>query len=289
MVHDSQSLKNWNGEAMPSIRKKQTVDVSFPLSETHDHARRKRTKISNASQFLVDGFSPINPHPRVLANRHNIASLGRSARRKLVDSKGFILQLIDEIYPPLICPECYHLSTARTEADQHIKSNHLGQKVFKCVSSSCTQVYSSKAGLQYHMEHAHQISRISDSSSFKFGSQSPSSSNKKADRQQQIKASAYSASSPSSTSIQNDSKKSKKPQLSALLEKKLNAVYPSTICPACNEEFKKKTHVIKHLVEVHHGEEPYKCIVSNCKRTKKYATREGLIYHLNIYHDNALH
>ncbi|KAK4510785.1 uncharacterized protein ATC70_005218 [Mucor velutinosus] len=278
MVHDSQPLKNWNGGAKPSTRKRKTVDVSFPLSQNHDPARQKRAKTSNASQFLVDGFSPMNHLPRIVANRHSIASVSRLARRKSVDVKGLILQLIDEIYPPLVCPECCHVSTARSEADQHLKSKHFGQKVFKCVSSGCTQVYSSKAGLRYHMEHAHKISRISDIS------QSPSS-NKKADRQQQ----ARTTSSPSSTSIQNDTKKSKKPQLSAPMENKLNEVYPLTTCPACSEEFIKKTHVIKHLVQVHHGEEPYKCVVSGCKRSRTYATREGLIYHLNSYHDNALH
>ncbi|KAL9537140.1 hypothetical protein MBANPS3_012042 [Mucor bainieri] len=275
-----------NGGAMPSTRKRKTVDVSSPFSESHDHAKQKKAKTSDASQFLVDGFSPINSHPRILANRHNIASISsRPASRNLVDIKSLTLQLIDDIYPPLICPECYHLSSARTEADQHLKSKHLGQKVFKCVSSSCTQVYSSKAGLRYHIEHAHQISRINDDS------QTPSSSNKKADRQQQqqIKTTAYSASSSSSNLVQNDTKTSKKPQLSALIEKRLNKVYPLTICPACDEEFKKKTHVIKHLVEVHHGEEPYKCVVSTCKRAKNYATREGLIYHLSIYHNNVPH
>lgn len=147
-----------NGGAKPSGRKRKAVDVSFTSSESHDHAKQKRTKTSNASQFLVDGLKPIKPHPRAIANRHNSAS----ARRKSVDMKDLILQLIDETYPPLVCPECHYLSSARTEADQHLKLNHLGQKVFTCVSSSCTQVYSTKAGLRYHMEHAHQISRIND-------------------------------------------------------------------------------------------------------------------------------
>ncbi|KAG1109317.1 hypothetical protein G6F42_015690 [Rhizopus arrhizus] len=280
MVQDSQPLKSWNGGAKPSTRKRKSVDASFPASKS-DVARQKRSKTSSASQFLVDGFSPINPHPRIMANRQSTASMSRSGRQKTVDIKGLVIQLIDETYPPLICPECYHLSTARAEAEQHLKSKHFGQKVYKCVSSSCTQVYSSKPGLRYHVEHAHQISRKNDDSQ-------SSSSNKRADRQQQIRTTAY-ATSQSAKSIQNDNKKSGKPQLSASLEKKLNEVYPITTCPACNEEFKKKTHVIKHLVEVHHGEEPYKCVVSNCKRTKKYATREGLVYHLNSYHDKASH
>lgn len=82
-----------------------------------------------------------------------------------------------------------------------------------------------------------------------------------------------------------DNKKFKKQELSTHLQEKLNDVYAITVCPACNEEFKKKTHVITHLVESHHGEEPYKCVVSGCKRAKNYATREGLVYHLISYHD----
>ncbi|KAF1804129.1 hypothetical protein FB192DRAFT_1088813 [Mucor lusitanicus] len=166
MIHDSQPLKNWSGGAKPTTGKRKAVDISFPLSENMDHARQKKAKASSASHFLVDGFCPINPHPRIIANRHNTASMSEPARRKSMDIKSLIQQLIDEVYPPLICPECYHVSTARTEADQHLKSNHLGQKVFKCVSSICTQVYSSKAGLRYHIEHAHQISRINDESLF---------------------------------------------------------------------------------------------------------------------------
>lgn len=89
----------------------------------------------------------------------------------------------------------------------------------------------------------------------------------------------------SSSSGENTSKKLKKQELSSHLQEKLDRVYDATICPACKEQFKRKTHVIRHLVDAHHGEEPYKCVVSNCKRTKTYATREGLVYHLLSYHD----
>lgn len=72
--------------------------------------------------------------------------------------------------------------------------------------------------------------------------------------------------------------------LTAALQKRLDELYPVTACPSCKEEFSKKTHVIRHLVEKHHGEEHYHCFVSECKHTKKYVTREGLIYHLVNYH-----
>ncbi|KAI9485324.1 MAG: hypothetical protein EXX96DRAFT_472525, partial [Benjaminiella poitrasii] len=80
-------------------------------------------------------------------------------------------------------------------------------------------------------------------------------------------------------------KMKKKLELSETLQKKLDSVYPPNVCPSCKEEFKKKTHVIQHLVDYHAGEEPYRCIASDCKRTKAYATREGLVYHLANYHD----
>lgn len=87
------------------------------------------------------------------------------------------------------------------------------------------------------------------------------------------------------TSGNNTSERLRKQELSAHLQKKLDEIYDATICPSCNEQFKRKTHVIKHLVDEHHGEEPYKCVVTGCTRTKSYATREGLVYHLVSYHD----
>lgn len=90
---------------------------------------------------------------------------------------------------------------------------------------------------------------------------------------------------PTTTNNRDNNKKLRKLELSPHLQKKLEETYDVTICPSCKEQFKRKTHVIRHLVKVHHGEEPYKCIVSGCKRTKAYATREGLVYHLVSYHD----
>lgn len=77
----------------------------------------------------------------------------------------------------------------------------------------------------------------------------------------------------------------KKPELSDRLTIQLNTVYPLNTCPECNKVFKRKTHVVNHLVDDHRGKEPYKCIVKECKRTKAYASREGLVYHLINYHD----
>ncbi|KAI8640085.1 hypothetical protein BD408DRAFT_420276 [Parasitella parasitica] len=266
----SQSLKNWNGNVKIATRKRKPMVHSIPVKKAT--SKQKRGKTMDPSQFLIDGSSPITPHPRLVANRNSTMTLiNGPGRHRSVDIKGLILQLIEETYPPLICPDCFQTSSGRAEADQHLKLKHRGQKVFKCISPDCKHVYSSKPGLRYHLEHVHQISRINENNH--------SSVNRKSDRQQNGVGTAT-----STHSILND-KRFKKQGLSASLEKKLNDIYPITICPACNEEFKKKTHVITHLVESHHGEEPYKCVVFGCKRGKNYATREGLVYHLISYHD----
>lgn len=50
---------------------------------------------------------------------------------------------------------------------------------------------------------------------------------------------------------------------------------------------RRKTNVIKHLVETHRGQEPYRCVVKGCTHPKSYATREGLVYHIQHYHEQG--
>ncbi|KAI9254867.1 hypothetical protein BY458DRAFT_535586 [Sporodiniella umbellata] len=86
---------------------------------------------------------------------------------------------------------------------------------------------------------------------------------------------------PSPFSLYNIHKKaSKKPLLSASTESALNSAYPPTQCPACRKSFNRKTNVIKHLTQVHVGQEPYRCIYPDCSHPRLYATREGLVYHI---------
>ncbi|CAM0143045.1 hypothetical protein VKS41_006198 [Umbelopsis sp. WA50703] len=77
----------------------------------------------------------------------------------------------------------------------------------------------------------------------------------------------------------------RKPNLSPASEVLLNAVYDPLRCPSCMATFPRKTNVIKHLVEHHQGEEPYRCVFQQCNHPKRYATREGLIYHILKSHD----
>ncbi|KAI8063677.1 uncharacterized protein B0P05DRAFT_555241 [Gilbertella persicaria] len=169
-----------------------------------------------------------------------------------------VVELIDLYYPPLICPDCIHVSRAKLEAEDHLKTKHQGMKLFQCLAPQCQHNYKSKGGLKYHLEHAHQVSS----------------------RHSPIKSDI-----PVQEQKEKPQKRLKRLELSPRLTQLLNDAYSPTTCPACHVEFKKKTHVIHHLVEAHQGQEPYQCIVKECKRTKAYATREGLIYHLMNYHD----
>jgi hypothetical protein len=122
---------------------------------------RKQRWLNTNSLFLIDGKSPIQPYPQLAHKTTQFTSKG-PGRHRLVNMKGFLMALIDEIYPPLVCPECYQISSGRSEADQHLKVLHHGRKIFQCVSSTCEQAYSTKAGLRYHLEHAHQVTLSSD-------------------------------------------------------------------------------------------------------------------------------
>lgn len=118
---------------------------------------RKRKTPLYTSHFTIDGENPIEPHPQILALKPDSTTHQGPGRHRSVDLKGIILELIEEIYPPLICPSCFHKSKGRAEADQHLKEKHHGQKLYNCASTSCEQAYSSKGGLRYHIEHNHKV------------------------------------------------------------------------------------------------------------------------------------
>lgn len=310
-VHDSQPSQRWNGGMYTSSKRKPSVTAAYdsvatetrpnkkattqmnnevndmnsssnsskPSAATLKQSDNKRGAVSDSgNQFLIDGTLPRRPSPHLLEKRTETRN--GPGRHRSVDLKGLIMELIDETYPPFVCPSCDHTASARSLVDSHFKSAHHGVKAFKCVHTKCDQAYSSKPGLRYHLEHAHNVtlntgSHAQTNQSSK-SSKSTSSSKLISNSKQQH---------TNHTNVESNSKKLKKQELSPYLQNKLDSTYNITVCPSCKEQFKRKTHVIRHLVEVHHGEEPYKCVVSNCKRTKTYATREGLVYHLASYHD----
>ncbi|KAI8356204.1 hypothetical protein BD560DRAFT_356939 [Blakeslea trispora] len=229
----------------------------------HNNRKRKASDafVDTIMPFLIDGLPPITTQTQIIASKNiNKREINVNA---LEDEKKAVSRLIDLAYPSLVCPCCLRVSRAKAESDEHMKNEHRGTKMFECLSTQCSQIYTTKAGLKYHMEHVHHVVFVNSS-----GSKNP------------IKSQKSKVTVP-------ETKQLKKLQLSPKLAKLLDDAYSLTTCPSCCIEFKKKTHVVHHLVEEHHGEEPYKCVVKDCKRTKTYATRDGLLYHLVNYHDHS--
>jgi hypothetical protein len=199
-----------------------------------------------------------------------------------------ILALMDATYPPLLCPSCKHIAVNRTEADRHYQTSHHGERNFLCMHPYCQQSYSSKGGLRYHLEHMHTVSHIPANASS--NAPVPPIINRPASpRMKAVVPPTMKPREPhrkqSTNLIPKRERKRPKPSLLPESEHLLNAAYDPLVCPVCLSIFKRKTNVINHLVDSHHGEEPYRCIIAGCTHPKAYATREGLVYHIANYHD----
>jgi hypothetical protein len=201
-------------------------------------------------------------------------------------TSAMLLALIDASYPPLFCPSCRHVAANRTEADHHYRSTHHGERIFVCMHPYCQQAYSSKGGLRYHLEHMHTVSLIPE-----YNSTSLPPIINRPPTSPRMKSTASLSSKPRVSEPlkkQNAAKRERKRPKPTLLpesEHLLNAAYNPLVCPVCRSSFKRKTNVINHLVDSHHGEEPYHCVIAGCTHPKAYATREGLVYHIANYHD----
>ncbi|KAI9277808.1 hypothetical protein BY458DRAFT_86172 [Sporodiniella umbellata] len=254
-------------------------------------------------RVLIDGNPPRNPKPELIPKRSKSQFV--TGRQRLADLKGLLTEIIEDIYPPLTCPVCFENHSTRAEADSHAKEKHHGEKPFECLAE-CEQAYSSRNGLRYHLFNIHSVQPVAgealtkpDSTSSKKTKTSHrilekdlAKTSTNASSKASTKTSAKRLPKKSASGINEDdsppnSTKSKESPVDSdkAFQEKVNEVYPVTVCPSCKESFTKKTHVIRHLVQVHKGEEPYECFVPTCKRAKCYATREGLIYHLVNYHN----
>jgi hypothetical protein len=147
----------------PDLRSTNSTELSRkPPSKHNAHNSTTTPSNSNTNQFLIDGTAPTQPCPQLLAKKAEVRPNNSGpGRHRSVDLKGLIMELIDEIYPPLVCPTCLHIASGRSEADAHFKNEHHGTKVFECVHTKCDQAYSSKPGLRYHLEHAHKVTLVS--------------------------------------------------------------------------------------------------------------------------------
>lgn len=258
----------------------------------------KTATASNPLQnFRIDDSIPQIKNPAVLEARSQLSE-DPTVSFNSTDTKSpsaMSLALIDATYPPLLCPSCKHLASSRTEADYHYRSTHHGERDFVCMHPYCQRTYRSKGGLKYHLEQMHTISHIPENSG---GANTaslppivhrppsiPSPRVKHSTNPHAMTMKPRPTSSHDSKPSAKRERKRPKPTLLPASEQLLNSAYDPLVCPVCRASFKRKTNVINHLVDSHHGEEPYHCIITGCTHPKAYATREGLVYHIANHHD----
>ncbi|KAH8555207.1 hypothetical protein BGW37DRAFT_476188 [Umbelopsis sp. PMI_123] len=286
-----------------------------------------------------------------------------------------LLNLIEAVYPPLICPTCCTTFLSQKEADNHHRTAHQALPRFPCMHPHCDLVFQSRGSLRFHISKSHIVERsrgrpprnptllqhegprqghfVTDAprhskasitidsiyspedtrdqsninpstdnshSSVQYTTQKGNQMSENVSSDEHFSyhpnihhptitehrhsltdnGSSSRASPDSDTTISAASStmphikvlhwptkinRKRKPSLSPASEVLLNAVYDPLRCPSCRASFPRKTNVIKHLVEFHQGEEPYRCIFQRCSHPKRYATREGLIYHILKSHD----
>jgi hypothetical protein len=262
------------------------------------HSITKTAAASNPLQnFRIDDSIPQIKNAAVLEARTQLSE-DPTASFNSTDAKSpstMSLALIDATYPPLLCPSCKHLASSRTEADYHYRSTHHGERDFVCMHPYCQRTYRSKGGLKYHLEQMHTISHIPEHSGAT-ASLPPIVHRPPSIPSPRVKHSAPhthamtmkprpTSSHDSKSSAGKRERKRPKPTLLPASEHLLNSAYDPLVCPVCRATFKRKTNVINHLVDSHHGEEPYHCIITGCTHPKAYATREGLVYHIANHHD----
>ncbi|EIE84406.1 hypothetical protein G6F57_011899 [Rhizopus arrhizus] len=122
--------------------------------------KRKRSDQTKLIEHVfIDGYPPKNPKPQLSFLQPPQASVGRQLSS---DFQGMLNMLIDQAYPPNACPSCFEVFTARSEAKEHFKEQHRGEKTYQCLAHNCEQSYSSKPGLRYHLLNGHQATLVSD-------------------------------------------------------------------------------------------------------------------------------
>ncbi|KAI8388168.1 uncharacterized protein BYT42DRAFT_482173, partial [Radiomyces spectabilis] len=226
-----------------------------------------------------------------------------------------LLSMIDAVYPPRLCTICDIVSATVAESDNHFRTHHPSQPRYACVHPHCGMQFVSRGALRFHLTRSHIIRHatkpipdppflhytitprpVETSPHLRFPVAEPSpsipSSPSLTDHEQSMSPTTRSLSPPRRSSfkihtmaVPRAPRGSKKIILSHASESLLNSVYNPLQCPACHQLFNRKTNVIKHLADKHHGEEPYHCVFANCVHPRRYATREGLVYHILRAHD----
>lgn len=237
-----------------------------------------------------------------------------------------LLEYIDAEYPPLLCTACDTESTTLDEAKNHFREMHPSTRKYACLHPHCDMQFASRGALRFHLGRSHLVRQLpkpvlkekelsppktipSTSSATAVSPnitpphQAPNSPGRPSNAAASIETpSTPESKSPSPKLPHNTSwrvssfskpkssrapRGSKKIILSPSSESLLNSVYHPLRCPSCHKTFNRKTNVIKHLTDAHYGEEPYRCVFSHCRHPKRYATREGLVYHILHAHDSV--
>ncbi|KAI9029808.1 hypothetical protein CLU79DRAFT_736137 [Phycomyces nitens] len=269
-----------------------TKAVRPPNEENKTKAKRGRRKAS-----------AVKEHPLAKPVPHPSSSSGSVS----VEHYGSLLSLIDATYPPLLCTACDFVSSSRRDSSIHFRIHHPSTPRFLCLHSHCDMRFGSRGGLRFHLSHAHSVGlnltlpippSILTTASKTIASASPPTPPKYTPPKPEPKPTPHTPTSivaplspppfkPHLVFSTRAPRGSKKIILSPLSEDALNAAYPPLQCPACHQTFNRKTNVIKHLTEDHHGEEPYRCMFQHCIHPRHYATREGLVYHILRAHDDG--
>ncbi|CAO3629416.1 unnamed protein product [Cunninghamella blakesleeana] len=162
-------------------------------------------------------------------------------------------KLIDKVYPPTKCPTCGFQGDTRSDTDQHTRKEHKGEHIFVCMYKACSQGFSSRQGLQYHLCVSHTLKLIN-------GSVAVTSWNNKG-----------------SSTVK---------ELSNEMTQRLYNHYKENVCPKCNTEFNKKTQTKLHIAGSHPKEKIFSCFVDNCRHEDGFASLQALVYHLSKQHAN---
>ncbi|KAI9300968.1 hypothetical protein BJ944DRAFT_243704, partial [Cunninghamella echinulata] len=160
-------------------------------------------------------------------------------------------KLIDTVYPPTKCPSCEYQGDTRSDTDQHTRKDHKGDHLFICMYKACSQGFSSRQGLQYHLCVSHTLKLINGSVTV--------------------------------TSWHNKGSALSK-ELEDGIAQQLYKHYNETVCPKCDAKFNKKTQTKLHIAESHPKEKIYSCFIEACDHEDGFASLSALVYHLSKNH-----
>ncbi|ORX46114.1 hypothetical protein DM01DRAFT_1339753 [Hesseltinella vesiculosa] len=166
-------------------------------------------------------------------------------------TSDYAAALLNDHYPPTYCCVCGYQGSTRFDTDDHFRKLHKGNRAFKCMHEPCSQAFTSRPGLQYHLTMAHTIEKQNG----------------------KIVITSWKG---KANSVEKE--------LDENLAQQLASHYDLLTCPKCYSKFSNKTKTKDHIVASHNKEKIFKCFVDNCSHDEGFASFLGLVYHLAKYH-----